>query len=472
MTGVDDTTAPADGAPADGAATDGADRRGRQRRTRSPRSERNLRYLSRSIVLEEMGPPRALRHAIWALVAALGCFIVWAAVTPLAETARAPGHVVPVGSVLPVQHLEGGIVAQILIDDGSLVDKGQVMVRLDPTAARAELEEKRARITSLTLEAERLRAFADGREPDFAKVDPQFASLADDQRAIYKLQNASRDQERKVLNDQVDQRQSELEVLGQQEKALTEQVAISQELTDMREKLMKQGHVSRVVFLRTKQELAGVQGDLGKVRGEIVKGHQALAESRNKLLELDAKRNNEAATRMGDVSAELEQLRVAVAQLADRLKRTDIIAPVRGIVTGLKVHSVGTVIAPGGMIAELVPVGDELVVEARVSPTDIGHIEAGQDAKVIVTAYDFARFGAVDGKVDKISATTFLDDKGAVFYKAVVRLSQNFVGRQPGQNPVVPGMITEVSINTGERTFMSYMIRPVILAAERAFTER
>lgn len=462
MTGVDDSTP----------APDGTDRRERRRRTRSPRSERDLRYLSRSIVLEEMGPPRALRHAIWAFVLALTAFVLWAAVTPLAETARAPGHVVPAGSVLPVQHLEGGIVSEILVDDGSLVEKGQVMVKLDPTTARAELEEKRARITALTLEAERLRAYADDREPNFGKVDPQFATLAQDQKTINKLQRESRTQERAVLNNQIDQRQSELKVLHQQEKALTEQLAISKELTDMREQLMKKGHVSRVVYLRTKQELAGVQGDLGRVQGEIVKGQQALAESRNKLLELDAKRNDEAATQMGQVSSELEQLRIAVAQLEDRLKRTSIIAPARGVVTGLTVHSVGTVIAPGGVIAEVVPVEDDLVVEARLSPTDIGHVEAGQAAKVIITAYDFAQFGSVDGTVDKISATTFLDDNGNVFYKAVVKLTRNFVGHRPDQNPVVPGMITEVAINTGERTFLSYMIRPVVLAAERAFTER
>jgi HlyD family secretion protein/adhesin transport system membrane fusion protein len=235
---------------------------------------------------------------------------------------------------------------------------------------------------------------------------------------------------------------------------------------------MKQGHVSRVVYLRTKQELSGAQGDLGRVRGEIAKGQQALAEAKGKLLELDAKRNNEAATLMGQVSSELEQLQIAVARLDDRLKRTGVLAPARGVVTGMKVHSVGSVIAPGGLIAEVVPVDDELVVEARVSPSDIGHIEAGQEATVIVTAYDFARFGSVDGVVDKLSATTFLDDKGTVFYKAVIRLKQTYVGPHQGRNPVVPGMITEVAINTGERTFLSYMIRPVLLAAERAFTER
>lgn len=448
------------------------DRRGSRRKTPSARSERNLRYLARSIVLEEMGPPRILRHAVWGVVATICVAILWAAITPLAETARAPGHVVPLGSVMTVQHLEGGIVSEILVDDGSVVKKGSVMARLDPTTAKAELEEKQSRIASLSLEAERLRAFADGREPDFSNVDPQFASLARDQQSINKLQRESRTQEQAVLQHQIDQRQSELSVLKQQEKTLTEQVKISGELADMRESLMKKGHVSRVVYLRTKQELSAAQGELQRVQGEYVKGLQAIAEAKGKLLELDAKRNNEAATLMGDVMSELQQLRIAVARLEDRLKRTDIVAPVHGVVTGLKIHTVGGVIPPGGVIGEIVPVDDELVIEARVSPTDIGHVEAGQKATVIVTAYDFSRFGSVDGVVDKISANTFLDDNGAVFYKAIIRLSQNFVGDEAGRNPVVPGMITEVAINTGSRTFLSYLIKPVILATERAFSER
>jgi len=453
-------------------APEAPDRRQSNRKRPSARSERNLRYLARSIVLEEMGPPKALRQVVWAIVLTILVFIVWAAITPLAETARAPGHVVPLGSVMTVQHLEGGIVSEILVADGTVVQKGSILVRLDTTTAKADLEEKRARIASLSLEAERLRAFADGREPDFSKVDPQFANLARDQMSIHKLQSESLKQERAVLQHQIDQRQSELSVLAQQEKTLTEQVKISAELADMRERLMKKGHVSRVVYLRTKQELAASQGELQRVQGEHGKAQQAIDEAKGKLLELDAKRNNEAATLMGQVTGELEQLRIAVAQLEDRLKRTDIRAPVHGVVTGLQVHTVGGIVPPGGVIAEIVPVDDELVIEARISPSDIGHVEAGQKAKVIVTAYDFSRFGSIDGAVDKISPNTFLDDDGAVYYKAIVRLSQNFVGNKPGRNPVVPGMITEVAINTGDRTFLSYLIKPVLLATERAFTER
>ncbi|MEM9684903.1 MAG: HlyD family type I secretion periplasmic adaptor subunit [Pseudomonadota bacterium] len=463
-------TAPDSNTPAITAGT--TDKRKRRQRRKSARSSRNLRFLARSIVLEEMGPPRALRQAMWAVVATVACFIMWAAVTPLAETTRAPGHVVPLGSVLTVQHLEGGIVSEILVEDGSIVEKGAVLVKLDPTAAKAELQEKRTRIAALRLETERLRAFADGRTPDFGETDPQFATLAADQQTIHKLQSESREQERVVLQHQIDQRRSELATLEQQRKALSEQVSISNELADMRQNLMKKGHVSRVVYLRTKQELAAALGEKQRVSGEIAKAKQAIAEAQGKLLELDAKRNNEAATLMGQVSAELAQLRITVSRLEDRLKRTDITAPVNGIVTGMKVHTVGGVIPPGGVIGELVPLEDELVIEARISPTDIGHLATGQHAQVVVTAYDFARFGSVQGTVDKISATTFLDEKGTVFYKAVIRMAQNFVGDAPGRNPIVPGMITEVAINTGERTLLSYLVRPVLLATDRAFSER
>jgi HlyD family secretion protein/adhesin transport system membrane fusion protein len=461
----------ADSGTAVRSAPDSADRRGKRRR-RPERSAHNLRYLARSIVLEEMGPPRGLRQAVWVMVLAVLCFIAWAAVTPLAETARAPGQVVPQGSVMTVQHLEGGIVAEIKVEDGTIVEPGMAMVRLDETTARGELEEKSARITALSLEAERLRAFADDRAPDFSWVDARFTSLATDQMVVHKLQTESRKKERAVLQSQIDQRRSELSVLEQQETALMEQVKISSELADMREQLMKNGHVSRVVYLRTKQELSATQGELRRIQGEASKALQTITEAEGKLLELDAKRNNEAATRMSEVSTELEQLRRAVTRLEDRMARTTIRAPVKGVVKGLQIHTVGGVVPPGGVISEIVPIEDELVIEARVSPTDIGHIEKGQKAKIVVTTYDFARFGSVDGVVDKISATTFLDDKGAVYYKAVIRLTQSFVGSRPSQNPIVPGMITEVAINTGNRTFLSYLIRPVVVAAERAFGER
>ncbi|MCG8547438.1 MAG: HlyD family type I secretion periplasmic adaptor subunit [Alphaproteobacteria bacterium] len=448
-------------------------KRGRRSKRRSGwASSNSLKFLARSIVLEEVGPPKALRATMHLMIVGVFCFIGWASITPLTETARAPGQVVPDGSVIAVQHLEGGIVSDILVKDGTAVEKDAVIIRLDKTAATAELEEKKARIAALSLEAERHRAFADGRVPNFSGVAAKYSHLVDDNMAIYKLQTESRNHERVVLQRQIDQRQSELAVLNEQKATIKEQIGIARELTQMRGKLMKSGHISRVVYLRTKQELSSAEGELREVLGKIVKANQALAEAKGKLAETEAKLNNEAATEMARVTSELEQLRQSVQRLEDRVARTDIRAPVHGIVKGLQVRSIGAVIPPGGVISEIVPINEELVVEARISPTDIGHIKVGQTANVVITTYDFARFGSIEGQVDKISATTFLEENGNVFYKVIVKLSHNFVGDKPGLNLIVPGMITEVAINTGQRTLMNYLLRPVYVALNRAFGER
>ncbi len=431
-----------------------------------------MRFLARSIVLEETGPPRGLRTSLYIALAGVFCFIGWATITPLTETARAPGHVIPVGTVLGIQHFEGGIVSQVLVKDGTVVEKGDVIVRLHQTPAAAELEENRSRIAALSLQLERHRAFAEGRDPDYSKVDAKYKSLVEDNLAIHALDTESRVLERDVIMHQIDQRRSELAVLQEQKRSIKEQIAISKELTDMRGKLMKSGHISRVVYLRTKQELAVAQGELREILGNAAKANQAIAEAEGKLAEADAKRTNEAAAAMAQIIAELEQLRQTAQRLEDRMARTDVRAPVRGIVKGLQVHSVGAVVSPGGVISEIVPIDEELVVESRISPMDIGHIKVGQEAKVTMTTYDFARFGSIKGTVRDISATTFLAEDGAVYYKAIVKLDKKFVGDDPNRNPILPGMITEAAINTGQKTLMNYLLRPVYVALNRAFGER
>ncbi len=439
---------------------------------RRGRTRSNMRFLARSIVLEETGPPRGLRTSLYIALAGVFCFIGWATITPLTETARAPGHVIPVGTVLGIQHFEGGIVSQVLVKDGTVVEKGDVIVRLHQTPAAAELEENRSRIAALSLQLERHRAFAEGRDPDYSNVAAKYKSLVEDNLAIHALDTESRVLERDVIMHQIDQRRSELAVLQEQKRSIEEQIAISKELTDMRGKLMKSGHISRVVYLRTKQELAVAQGELREILGNAAKANQAIAEAEGKLAEADAKRTNEAAAAMAQIIAELEQLRQTAQRLEDRMARTDVRAPVRGIVKGLQVHSVGAVVSPGGVISEIVPIDEELVVESRISPMDIGHIKVGQEAKVTMTTYDFARFGSIKGTVKDISATTFLAEDGTVYYKAIVKLDKKFVGDDPNRNPILPGMITEAAINTGQKTLMNYMLRPVYVALNRAFGER
>lgn len=446
-------------------------RQGNRRRSRS-KGGKSLKYLARSIVLEEIGPPNALRVSLMLLVAGVLCFVAWAAITPLTETARATGNVVPDGSIVSIQHLEGGIVSEILVKDGELVKPDTVLIRLDPTAAIAELEENRARIAALSVQAERLRAFADDRAPNFTNIDPEFAPLAADQLAIHKLQSESRLQEKIVLQSQIEQRQSELEVLREQASSLREQIKIAAELTEMRGRLMRSGHVSRVLFLRTKQELKVSEGELRGIIGKTGQARQAIAEARGKLAEAEAKRKDAAATEMGRITGELAQLLRTVERSRNRVHRTEIRSPIHGYVKGLQIRTIGAVIAPGGVVTEVVPNDQELFIEARVLPSDIGHVEIGQKATVTVTTYDFSRYGSMEGSVDRISASTFVEEDGNVYYKAIIKLGSKFVGGEPGKNPIAPGMIAEVAINTGEKTLLKYLLRPVYVALDRSFGER
>jgi HlyD family type I secretion membrane fusion protein len=192
----------------------------------------------------------------------------------------------------------------------------------------------------------------------------------------------------------------------------------------------------------------------------------------SKMSQLQSQRRNEALEESGRVAADLASVRETSRRLGDRVQRLDIVAPVHGIVKGLATNTVGGVIPPGGLVSEIVPMDKELIVEARISPVDIGHITIGHKANVKVTTFDFARFGAIEGIVTKISASTFKDRENEVYYKAEIKLKDAFVGDKSKKNRILPGMVTEIDINTGQKTVLRYLLRPVFQSLDVALSER
>ena len=271
-----------------------------------------------------------------------------------------------------------------------------------------------------------------------------------------------------MLRHQTAQRESELDVLHSQEKKLGHRVSNLTKQKTMHETLVKSGLVSRLVYLQTLEQYNSAVGDMEEVRGKIRRAGSAIEEAKGKVARLESSRRSDALNEAGKVAGELAGISETIVRARDRVARLDVRAPVRGIVKGLATHTIGGVVAPGGQITEIVPADKELVVEARISPIDIGHIKLGQKAAVKVTTYDFARFGAVDGEVSKISATTFKDRQDEIYYKAEIKLAKNSVGN----NPILPGMVTEIDIITGERTLLRYLLRPVFQSLDAAFSER
>jgi len=436
------------------------------------RGGREARLLAQSVVLEEAGVPGLVRLTVFAIAIVVSAFIVWSSFTEVDEVANAAGEVVPAGQLQSVQHLEGGIIAEIAVADGDLVEQGNVLVRLDPAGATAELKQMRARQAGLMLQAERLRAFAEEREPDFSFAGPESADQAEDQRAIFDIQAASRNSQRAVLRNQIEQRQSGVALYREQEATLKQVMDILKQELDLRRPLVEKGLATRTEFLEVQREVTQAYGDYVKLQGEWQLAAKDLAEARSRLAELETTLREEALSEMGAVSAELAQVREAVAKLEDRANRLEIRAPVRGIVKGLQAHTVGGVIAPGAVVLEIVPMDKELIVEARVATTDVGHIEVGQPVTVKVLTYDYARYGGISGRLRSVSASTFVAEDETPYYKAVVELDRNFVVGDPNRNLVLPGMTVQADVKTGRKTLLQYLLKPVYSSIDEAFRER
>lgn len=316
------------------------------------------RYLAKAAALEETGVPKMVRFTLLTVSALVAAAIAWAAITKVDEAASAGGEVVPTGRVQLVQHLEGGIVSDIFIEEGQLVSAGQLLLRMDPSAANAELSH-----------------------------------------------------------------------LENRERSLVNQTKIVEEILSMQSRLLEKKFTSRARYLETQRELARTRGELAEVREELVR-------------------------------------------LQHRVARTEVTAPTRGYVKGLNVNTVGGVMAPGQVLMEIVPADQDLVVEARISTRDIGHVSVGQTAKVKIDTYDFARYGAITGRLKRISATTFQDDKGAPYYKGTIVLDRRHVGTEPQRNPVLAGMTVQAEIVTGAKSILEYLLKPIRNSVDRAFHER
>jgi HlyD family secretion protein/adhesin transport system membrane fusion protein len=436
------------------------------------RSRRMARYLSHAVLLEEGGISVFVRSAMVMLSVGFLALIAWSATTEIKETAITFGQVMPTSAVNKIQHLEGGIIEQIMVRDGDLVERGQVLIRLKADGAQAELSQTETRLGNLQLEAERYRALAEGREPDFTTLMVQYPELAQNQDEIYRIQTELDANQSEILEVQIKERNAELAQLSEQETTLRKSVdLLSQEVT-MRRSLYEQGLNSKVLFLNIQRELNEAQGNLSGVIAEKARARETIAEANLRLNELEKTQREEAITELGRLGGEIAQAREALRKLRDRVDRLEIIAPTRGYIKGLQFTTIGGVIAPAQVVMELVPVDDVLIAETRISTEDIGHVHLGQPVTVKVSAFDFIRYGGINGELVSISASTFVDEDGRPYYKGKVALEADAVGEGASAQKIIPGMTVQADIQTGERTLLQYLLKPVYVSLDQAFSER
>lgn len=435
-------------------------------------SSRVARHLAQAVQLEETGTTPLIRLTIYLACVACAVFLAWTTLTTIDEVAVAEGEVLPQGSIKTVQHLEGGIVEEILVKEGELVEIGQPILKLSPAQALAELDQTRAREMTLLLKSERLRAFVEGRQPDFTFAGNQYASLVQDNMSIYQAQTQARDTARSIILAQIEQKRADLRLMEAQQKSLREQVSALAEEMKIRDQLVAKGLVTRITHLDTRRELARAEGELTRMIGQTVTAREAVSEMENRLIDSQSALQKQNMDEMGVTIAELAQVQETIARLEDRVTRLIVESPARGYIKGLAVKNQGAVIQPGGLVSEIVPADQEMRVEAKVLPRDVGHLKVGQKVRVKVTTYDFARYGSVSGRLERVSASTFLNDKGEPFFKAQISLDQGYVGANPGHYVVTPGMTVSAEIITGDKTLFQYMLKPIFTQLQQSFHER
>jgi len=409
-----------------------------------------------------------MRFVILLPVAAL----VWAAVAPIREHSKAQGQLVPLFEVRPVQHLEGGIVDQILVKEGDLVEKGQSLMRLQPIESQSDLSGLRIRARNLTLEKARAEALLAGREIDPRVLNGVNPDIVNDHMQVHRLRVLQRAKERELLSTRVDQRNAEIAGLKTQIPMQQRLVEMQKERLDGRQQLFAKGAMSKkqVLEVETLYEQARIQ--LRESERKLAMVEEALPEAEAAQAEAEAQAQKLWSEELAKASSELAEVRETINKQADRVDRLDVRSPIRGRVQNLLQRSPGEVVPPGESILRVVPVGGDLVAEVRVHPEDIADVKLGDAADIKVSAFDFTRYGKLNGEVSSISPTTFETEDKQLYYKALIKFDPEDAANFKPFTRLQPGMTVDADIISGSKSLLRYLLKPIFRGMDVAFSER
>ena len=418
--------------------------------------------------------PRIVRLTIWGVIGFFVFLILWAHFAIIDEVTKGEGKAIPSSRIQKIQNLEGGIVAQIYVHEGQIVDAGAPLVRLDDTRFASNVGETEADRVAMELRVERLSAEVENRPLNITeaarKATPNQAS---NEESLYLSRRQQLSDEIGGLQQQLLQRQQELREFGAKQDQYRNSLSLLRQEIGMSEPLVQQGAVSPVEVLRLKRSEVETRGMLDGTTLAIPRAQAAINEVQRKIDETRGKFRSEALTQLNEARTNLSKAQATSKGLEDRVSRTMVTSPVRGIVKQMLVNTVGGVIQPGSDIAEVVPLDDTLLVEAKIRPQDIAFLHPGQEAMIKFTAYDYTIYGGLKGKLEQIGADTVMDEeKKNTFYVIKLRTDRSHLGTDDKPLLIIPGMVASVDIITGKKSILSYLLKPIIKSRAEAMHER
>ena len=412
--------------------------------------------------------PRVVRITLWAIFAFFLALIIWASLASI------EGRAIPSSRLQKVQNLEGGIVAQVFVHEGEVVQAGAPLLRLDDTRFKSNAGETEADRLSLQARIQRLNAQLNDQQtltlnPEIVKQAPDIAQGEID---LFNSVNKRIQDEIAGLNEQLVQKKQDLLDYKAKQAQFRNSLRLLQQEISMSVPLVAKGAISKVEVLRLQRSEVDTRGQLDSVTLSIPGAEAAIKEIQSKIAETRGRYRSDALSQLNEARTDLSKIEASGKAIEDRVNRTLVTSPVRGIVQQLLVNTIGGVIQPGNDLVEIVPLDDTLLIETKIRPQDIAFLHPGQRAIVKFTAYDYTIYGGLEGKLEQISPDTVTDKDGKSYYVIRLRTDKNHLGSDSKPLLIIPGMVASVDIITGKKTILAYLMKPILRARAEAFRER
>lgn len=418
-------------------------------------------------------PSRASMLLMFSIFALVIAFVIWAASARVEEISRGQGSVVPSTEIQVVQSLEGGVLEEILVQQGELVEKGQILLRISDIMFASEERGAEAQFIGLSAKKARLEAEANSAEfvlpAIIAEKAPQVAA---NEMALYRSRQSELQNSYEILDERIARAKADIAEANAQISRLSQnRILLNEELEITRDMVAKRA-VPKLEEIRLNREIGDIRG---QINAEIQRKASLQAELNGALKEREGQKSkfeSQALSELSEVETQISTLQENLRSMGDRVARTELRSPVDGIVNNIALRTVGGVVEPAMQLVEIVPVDDELKIIARVPPEEVAFLRPQLPAKVKITAYDPQKYGALDGVLVRIGANSVRDNEGNVFFEIEVRTDKNYMGDETNPLPITPGMVADVEVITGKRTILEYLMKPLLRARDRALTER
>ncbi|OSQ29566.1 HlyD family type I secretion periplasmic adaptor subunit [Thalassospira sp. MCCC 1A03138] len=415
-----------------------------------------------------------VRIGLLILILGVGSVFLWAATARINSAATASGVVAPFSGRQSVQHLEGGIIRDILVRNGARVQGGDVLIRLDDTRARASFDLLNNRYLNALATQARLLAERGGKDRvQFPSplYDPKYAGIVDSQETLFQSRMNAFRGELELYDERIKELRREIIGTREQKTAAEQQVGIVKEELAMVKPMVDLGYARRTRLLQLESRLVEVLGNIGRFSADIARIEQQIQQVKSSQAQLTRDNLQTINTELRDIQGEISDLNERLRSAEDILVRSDIKAPRAGTVTNLQFSTVGGVIPPGAQVLEIVPQDDKLVIEARVSPNDIDVVHEGLGVNIRVTAFSQRWFAPVKGIVSDVSPDRLTDPEGRPYFQAMIEIDSESLAEHEGMI-LSPGMAAQLEIVTGARTILAYLFAPITDSFDRAFREQ